>query len=88
MNKLTIRYITEIGDSDDPHLILDLIYNEYKPRTCTYRYDKAWEGWEWVDGDSEPNMSREIRDLFDSKAMDSVFDIIQRTGKTVSIDIC
>lgn len=87
MNKLTIKYITETGDSNDPHLILELSYNNERPRTCTYYYNRAWDGYEWIDGDSEPNVSREMRDLFDSKAMDSVFDIVQRTRKDVSITI-
>ena len=89
MNKLTIRYITETGDSNVPtRLCVELRYNDAAFNTeCFYEWNEPWGGWEWVDGDSEPNMSDDMRDFFHGDGGDKLLDIVAEYHVNVSVEV-
>lgn len=82
MNKLTITYLAESHENDETTLVVELKYNDERPVICAYTYNTAWCGWEWIDGYSEPNMSKKLRDFWHGEGGDKVIDcIIDYHGK-------
>ena len=87
MNKLTVKYISALCEDEKSLLTLQLTYNDEPPRTCTYVYNKPWCGWEYIDGDSEPNMSPKIRYFWDSTEGDYLIETVLKYECEMSIEL-
>ena len=82
MNTLTVTYhnVVKVGTRVYFWVWLE---TETETRSCCYsRYNGSWS---FEDGDSEPEMSIELRVLFHSKKGDAAINKCYKTGETVTL---
>lgn len=89
MYKLTINYKNDVGGAiTAPRVCVEMEYDDDPLiRTCTFEWNEPWDGWEWVDGDSEPNMSDDMRDFFHGDGGNKLLDIVAEYHVNVSVEV-
>lgn len=82
MNTLIIKCVYSnhfIGGNEVPHIQVELIYNDEKPRWVSYER-VSYPNWEYLDGENEPIMSDEVTRLWHGEAGDQILNELWYNG--------